>query len=339
MEGKLMKKRIGLFLMVFTALLVVVGCGASTNEPSPNETNQDGTEANTTDDGNKTIKIGALWPSAAIPPVQSKMEAAAEIAKELGVELINMDAQNDAQTQAEQAKNLITQKVDGVLIDLIDPQAIIPAVKELQEAGIPIITTTMPVSAEGEGYVTGHVGGDNYNGGLFAAELMDEALDGKGGKVVMVEGNPGVTVKARTDGFTDGIKEIGNIELLGAQSSPWDRQKAMDIMQDFLTKYPDIDGVFVHHDSMVPGVQQALTQAGKLDQVKIIGFGATIDGTKLIEEGVIYGSPIEDLWWESQEGVRLMVDFINEKDIPKEKLGEQRIIKKGDLDSYTSKNF
>jgi len=331
-------KRINFLLLSCLFSLLLIACsvddeaGTIDGAESPSE---DGTDAS------DKIVIGALWPSAGIPPVQSKMEATEEMAEELGVDLVNMDAEFDAQIRSDQAKNLLAQQVDGVLVDLIDPQAIIPALKELHEAGIPVVTTTMPVAEEGKEYETAYVGGDNYNGGVASAQLMYEALGEKDGKVAIIEGAPGVLVQDRTEGFQDGVEalEDAKIEILDIQSSPWDRQKAMDIMQDYLTKFPDLDGVWVQHDSMVPGVLQAIEQAGKKDDIVIVGFGATIEGVDLIEDETIYGSVVEDLWWQAQEGVRVLVNIINGKDVPRETIGENIIIKKEDLDEYDSKNY
>lgn len=334
-----MMKKLGLIVMMFLLLVGIVGCNTA-NQSTSQEANQN-TSSDTKEaaaGGNKTIKIGALWPSAGIPPVQSKMKATEEVAKELGVELVNMDAQFDAYTQSQQAKNLIAQKVDGVLVDLIDPQAIVPALKELHEAGIPVVVTTLPVATEGQEYVTSFIGGDNFNAGKLSAQLMQEALGENGGEVAIIEGAPGILVQERTAGFEETIKGT-KIKLLETQSSPWDRQKAMDIMQNYLTKYPNLNGVFVQHDSMVPGVVQALKQAGKEGQVKIIGFGATIEGVELMKDGSLYGSVQEDLYWESQEGARVIVDAIKGKEVPKEKLGEQQVITKEKLDNYTSRNY
>ena len=332
-------KKLGLVVMMFLLLVGIIGCNTA-NQTTSQEANQN-TSSDTkeaTAGGNKTIKIGALWPSAGIPPVQSKMQATEEIAKELGFELVNMDAQFDAYTQSQQAKNLIAQKVDAVLVDLIDPQAIVPAIKELHEAGIPVVTTTLPVAPDGEAYVTSHIGVDNLNSGKLSAQLMKDALGGNGGNVAIIEGAPSIMVQERTAGFKEGI-EGSNINLLEVQSSPWDRQKALDIMQNYLTKYPDLNGVFVQHDSMVPGVIQALKQAGKEGQVKIVGFGATIEGTELMKDGSLYGSVQEDLWWEAQEGARVIVDAVMGKEVPKEKLGEQQLITVDKLDNYQSKNY
>src|SRR5699024_10638704 len=143
--GKSMRK---FTLVCMFIIFVIIAFGCSVDEDvAPADAGADETTADQSNvaeqtAGDGTIRIGALWPSAEIPPVQSKMEATDEMAEELGVEIINMDAQFDAQTQSEQARNLLAQQVDGVLVDLIDPQAIVPAIKELHESGIPVITTS-----------------------------------------------------------------------------------------------------------------------------------------------------------------------------------------------------
>jgi len=333
--GKSMRK-LSVTFMLFIIFILAVGCSVD-DETAPADAGAEDATAEDADSSDDTIRIGALWPSAEIPPVQSKMEATEEMAEELGVELINMDAQFDAQTQSEQARNLLAQQVDGVLVDLIDPQAIVPALKELHEAGIPVITTSMPVAPEGEEYVTSFIGADNYENGFITAKHLSELLGEDGGKVALIEGAPSILVQENTEGFEAGI-EGTNIEIVDVQSSDWDRQEAMDIMQDYLTKYDDLDAIFVYHDNMVPGAYQAMKQVGREDDIIIMGYGATIEGMELIEDGTIAGSAVEDLWWQAQEGVKRMVEVIEGGDIPKEIIGEVKLITKDNLDEYESRN-
>ena len=330
------RKWFGMLAVLLSVLLIVSACGGSGQSQ---QASSGGASGPSSGDGKKTFRIGALWPTAAIAPVQSKIQATEDEGRKLGVEIITLDAQFDPQKQSQQALDLITQKVDGVLIDIIDPQAIVPSVKKLYEAGIPVIVTTLPIAEEGKDYLASFIGSDNVYSGRLAGELMKEALGEKGGNVVIIEGAASsIIVQERTAGFKEALQG-SNIKILDIQSSPWDRQKAMDIMQNFLTKYSDLQGVFVEHDSMVPGVVQALRQAGRLDEVKIVGFGATYDGVDLMKEGLMYGSVTEDLDWQSREGVRKMVEILEGKQVDKVILGENRIIKPEDLSWYKATNY
>ncbi|MED4599285.1 sugar ABC transporter substrate-binding protein [Paenibacillus validus] len=305
-----MKKITSVVASVLLVALLLTGCGTSNPANTANQANSSGNSQA----GNK--KIGALWSTTSIPPVQVIINKAEQDAKTAGAEIVNMDAQFDPFTQATQAKNLLSQRVGAVLVNVIDPEGIVPSLKQFHDAGIPVIIGTLPVSKQADPYITSFVGPDNIAAGKLAGELMAEALGSAGGNVVIIEGAPGITVQDRTAGFKEGLQGK-NINVLNIQTSQWDRAKALSIMQDFLSKYPDLNGVFVHNDDMAMGAIQAIKQAGKTDQVKVIGFGGTKEAVKALEQGDMYGTVTEDLVWTAQKEIEVALAAIEKKPVEK----------------------
>ena len=302
-----MKKRLTSFALLMLSLVTMVGCSAS---------NQGASGSGASDSSKGGYAIGALWSTTSIPPVQVILKTAEAEAGKVNTKIANMDAQMDPQTQATQARNLITQKVDAVFVNVIDPEGIVPSLKEFHEANIPVIIGTLPVSKQGDPYITSFVGPNNIEAGKIAGGLMVEALGGSGGKIAIIEGAPGITVQDRTAGFLQGLEGKG-VEVLDTQTSQWDRSRALSIMQDFLSKYPDLDGVFVHNDDMAMGAIQALKQAGKLSDVKVIGFGGTFEAVAAIEAGEMYGTVAEDLVWTAEKQVEVALAAIKGEQVDK----------------------
>lgn len=297
-----MKKRMTIVMVLL--ILMLSACGQAEPAQKAEGTNTGGS-ANAGNTSKGSYKIGALWSSLAVPPVKVIVDAGTKKAAELGGELVNMDAQFDPFNQATQAKNLISQKVDAVLVNVIDPEGIVPSLKAIHEAGIPVIIGTLPVSPQADPYITSFIGPDNVAAGKLAGELMVKALGGKGGDIAIIEGDPGLTVTDRTAGFKQGLAE--NIKVLDIQTSKWDRAKALSIMQDFLSKYPNLNGVFVHNDDMAMGAIQAIKQAGKQDQVKVIGFGGTKEAVGALKSGDMFGTVTEDLVWTAEKEIEVAI--------------------------------
>lgn len=326
-------KKIYLFMVTILAVVVMTACGGSSNPgsstPAPGSSTDSGGGS-----GDVEYTIGALWSSTAVPPVQVIKNRIEAVAEDTNSTIVNMDAQFDPQTQATQARNLLTQGVDAVFVNVIDPEGIVPSIRELYEAGIHVIVGTLPVSPSAQDYITSFVGPDNIKGGKEAGELMLEALGGAGGKVAIIEGDPGVTVTDRTEGFMLAL-EGTNVEVLEKQTSQWDRARALAIMQDYLTKYPDLNGVFVHNDDMALGAIQALRQEGKLDQVTVIGFGGTFEAVDAMKAGDMYGTVAEDLVWTAEMQMEVAIKSINGENVDKFVEVPVSKLRVEDLDSYT----
>ncbi|TGT36861.1 substrate-binding domain-containing protein, partial [Mesorhizobium sp. M8A.F.Ca.ET.167.01.1.1] len=108
---------------------------------------------------------------------------------------------------------------------------------------------------------------DNRAGAKLAGDALGKAL-GKGGKVVILEGNPEAdNAKQRKLGFDDSVKEY-KLKLLDSKTAHWETEEANTLMTNFLTQHPDIQGVMAANDSMALGVVKAIDAAGKSGKIK-----------------------------------------------------------------------
>ncbi|MBX5437140.1 MAG: sugar ABC transporter substrate-binding protein [Alicyclobacillaceae bacterium] len=280
------------------------------------------------------VRIGALWFAYTLQPVQAVLRGEQQEAKKLGVQVINLDGRGDVQTQAQQAANLLVQHVDAVILNPIDPVSIVPYVKKFHDAGIPVIVQSLNLPPSAQKYMTSFVGTDGVEAGRQCAQLMKKALGPQGGGVVVLEGAPGSSSSIqRFQGFKAALQG-SNIKILGAQTTDWDRSKAMAIMQDFLTKYPDIQGVFAEDDDVAMGALQAIRAAGKIRQIKVIGFDGSKEAVKAIRSGEMYGTVSQPLVEEGAIDVRLALDALNGKKVPKWYKVKMRTLTKHTLKGY-----
>jgi len=200
-------------------------------------------------------------------------------AKESDIELIAVDAQNDAAKQTNDVEDLIQKGVDVVVINPTDSDAVASAVSAANAANIPVITVDRVANS---GKVVSHIASDNIEGGKMAGEYIHELI-GEGASVAELEGIPGSSAaRERGKGFHK-VADKG-LKVTAKQAADFDRAKGLSVMENILQANSDIKAVFAHNDEMALGALEALKSAGKTD-VAVVGFDATDDAVKAVNEG------------------------------------------------------
>ncbi len=254
-------KRLLLLSLILVLTLSLMACGN-------NETSTEG-----------KYTIGFVVSTQTNPFFVTLKQGAEDKAKELGVELIVLDSQDDPSKELANMEDLITKNVDLIIVNPTDSDAIVNSIIAANEAGIPVITVDR---ASNGGEVLAHVASDNIEGGKMAGEYIIEQLKGKG-KVVELEGIAGTSAaRERGEGFNQTI-EKSDIEVVARQTADFDRVKGLEVMENILQSQPEIDAVFAHNDEMALGALEAI-KASKRD-ILVVGFDATDDAVASIEAG------------------------------------------------------
>jgi len=195
----------------------------------------------------------------------------------------------DADSQAQQIEQVISEKPDVLVVLPQDGEALTPVAQKAENAGIPVVNIdrlfTQPDAA------TATILGDNYQIGVLAAEYIGEELNCKG-NVVEIQGLPGISVtEERTEGFNDTMKKVcpdGGIEVVAQQPGDFNPDKGLTVMENILQSEDQIDAVYTHDDDMAQGVVQAIRNAGRDDEMFLTGVGGSQDAMAQIEEGGLY---------------------------------------------------
>ncbi len=238
------------------------------------------------------IVIGHSQPNLGWPYIAAVTNALEASAKGMdGVEVVTLSADGDIAKQSSDIATLVNRKVNVLLVTSLDGNAVIPALKKAQEAGIPILAVSNEPAEAGQALLAGYSGPDDYVQGVIAAELLQDALKGEGG-VAVIEGSPGQsTTLLRTQGLKDGLAKLNSkITIIGSQTADWNPVKAKDVAQAFLTAYGDnLKGVFAQDDNTGAAAAEVFKAAGRSD-IKVVGTGGTINGLKAIRDGLMYGT-------------------------------------------------
>lgn len=203
-------------------------------------------------------------------------------AEELGLTMIVLDAHDSPERQSAQVEDLIARRVDVLIINPVDSDAIVPAVREANRAGIPVITVTRPSNG---GDVEQHLDIDNAMAGQMIAEALAEALDGEG-RVAILEGIPGApSARDRQAGFIEEIENYAGIRVVSSLTANYSREQASSVMEDILTANPVLDAVYAHNDQMALGAVRTIIAAGRIDEIKVFGVDAIDDALDAIRAG------------------------------------------------------
>lgn len=215
-----------------------------------------------------------------------------EEADKLGYELLIISAEFDPARQANQIDDFIVRQIDALVVCPCDSRSVGASIAQANAAGIPVFTADI-ASRSPLGKVVTHIASDNKQGGRQAASLLAEALGGTG--QVAILSHPAVaSVMDRVAGFKEGITKHPEIEIVAELSAEGKRDKAVRVMEDLLQSHPDLNGVFGINDDSALGALAAVEAAGKLEQVKIVGYDATPEARQRIQAGSIYGDVIQN---------------------------------------------
>lgn len=265
-----MKKLMALMMTLALTVGLMAGCSSAPKASEP-AAETPAAEAK---------KVGLVLSTLNNPFFVTLKEGAEAKAKELGIELIVLDSQNDPAKDMANVEDLITKGVNLILLNPTDSDAVVNAVKAANDAKIPVIT--LDRAANG-GEVVSHVASDNIAGGKMAADFINEKLAGKG-NVIELQGIAGTSAaRDRGQGFNDELATFSGLKVVAAQPADFDRTKGLTVMENLLQAQPDVQAVFAHNDEMALGALQAIEASGK--SILVVGFDAIDDAVAAVKDG------------------------------------------------------
>ena len=228
------------------------------------------------------IKLGLAVSTLNNPFFVDLKDGAEAMAEEMGIEILTVDAQDDAASQLSSVEDLLIKQIDILIVNPVDGNAVVSAITAANDAGVPVITVDR--AAEG-GDVASHIASDNAAGGEMAGDFIAKQL-GKKAKVVELQGIPGTSAaRDRGKGFNMSMDKYPDMEVIARQPAAFDRAEGMTVMENILQGNPEIDAVFAHNDNMALGAMEAIAAAGRSDEIMIVGFDAIDDAREAVKEG------------------------------------------------------
>ena len=297
-------KKILALMAAGTMLMTMGGCNAITIDGEENV--REGSSGNV---------IGFSVSTLNNPFFVTLTEGARKAATENNVELVVVDAGDDAAKQTSDIEDLVSRNVGVLIVNPVDSDAVAPAVKSAMSQGIKVIAVDRGVNGVD---VDCQIASDNVAGARMATEYLME-LVGEGAKVAELQGVPGASATIdRGEGFHQVADK--SLQVAASQTADFNRAEGMTVMENILQSDGAIKGVFAHNDEMALGAVEAVAASGK--DIKIVGFDATDDAQKAVKDGKMAATVAQkpDKMGETaiETAVKIMAGETVDKSIPVE---------------------
>ena len=258
----------------------------------------------------KDITIGVSFGQNVHPFFVAMQKGIEDACKDYGVENYNiLAADSSLEMQNTQIENLVTMGSDVILLNPYDSEGVINAVKAASDQGVGIIT--MDIDCEGS---TAYLASDNYVIGQMLAEYVIDQLGGEG-KVAIIDGITVSSLKDRTDGFMDTIKD-SNIEIVAEQQTAHARDTALSSAENIIQANPDIDAFVGVNENSGMAILSAVTSAN-LSDVLITTVDATSENLAAIRDGKVAVGVSQNPYQMGYQAVEQAIKWNNGEEIEK----------------------
>lgn len=260
----------------------------------------------------------AVIPKAQVHVFWQTLRAGAEAAgRDAGVSVVWSAPQleSDFSGQAAIVEDFVNRRVGAIVLAPSHQKSLVPAAERAASAGIPLVVMDSRLDWDG---MVSYVATDNTQGGVLAAREMGRILGGKGKvAVVGIAAGAGSGIERET-GFQDAIRrEFPGIRVVGLQYTDSDRTKALTVAEDFLTRYPDLSGLFGSNESSAVGAFRAVENRGLKGKVRVVGFDSSSDLLQGLRDGVVDALIVQNPYRIGYDGVRAAVAAVRKQPVDK----------------------
>lgn len=254
-------------------------------------------------------------------------KAITETLKQRGIQVIERNANEDANKQLEQVKDAIAQKVDGIIIIPQDGESAVTIAGVANKAGIPIgIFNRPPSNKDSKALV---VVANNEAIAEKTVEFMAQQAKKLGRKVtplIMVGDLGDPNAVGRRKGFFNVIEKYPELFNKPIEvPTKWDAATALANLQSAMQANPNVDFIFTSSDFLYPQIKAVLEPSGKWkpigDPNHVILGGLDGDSTagRLMDEGYVDATGVQDLYFEAQALLDAMLEAIEKGEKTPEK--------------------
>ncbi|MBE6006686.1 MAG: sugar ABC transporter substrate-binding protein [Sarcina sp.] len=306
--GTVMKKKLMAILMagVLSAGLLA-GCGGSSSSGSAAApAASTGEAAAPAADG--AIKIALIQQHQTNAFQIGVSEAAEAKAKELGVELTILSADQDAAKQISQIEQCTSEGYQAILFEPVDPDGLGDAAQAAADKGVVVINVISPCTDWESHGISALSCGDNVTAGETEMQHVVDLLGGKGNIAILTGPSGDAGGLQRMEGYENILKNYPDVkQVVEPADCQWDTAAAQGTVESWLSAY-DLNAIVCENDGMAVGAGNA---AGANSGIIITGVDGTPDGFEAIKDGRITGTVSQDGGAMAANGIEAAVKLIN----------------------------
>jgi inositol transport system substrate-binding protein len=198
------------------------------------------------------------------------------------------DAQGDVGRQLSQIQNFVAAGAAAIIVNAADTSATPSITKVAREAGVPLVYVNRRPAEETlpEGVV--FVGSEELQAGTLEMEELARLMDHRGNVAVMIGELASNGAQLRTAAVERVVAQYPGMKIVEKQIGNFQRERGLDLMNNWLTAGTHIDAVAANNDEMAIGAIMAIRQASiPAGQILVGGVDATPDALAEVAKGAL----------------------------------------------------
>jgi ribose transport system substrate-binding protein len=240
-------------------------------------------------------------------------------------------------TAAEQKRiidDLLAKGIDGMAISPVDPDNQTQLINDVSKQ---VMVFTQDSDAPKSDRAC-YVGTDNVAAGRQAGGVIKEAMP-QGGKIMLFVGKLDArNAQERLQGIKEAIAGT-SVQIIDVRTDDTDRVRAKSNVADTLVRYPEVAGLVGLWSYNGPAILNAVRDAGKAGQVKIVAFDEEDETLAGVRDGAIYATIVQQPFEFGYRAMKIMAQALagDRSGIPpnKQVFVETKIIKKDNVEGFT----
>lgn len=295
------------------------GCGAGDPTAGAGSTNAS---------GQKHLTIGVSVYDMSSFVTEGK-EGIDTYAAENNIDILWNSAGLDVNTQASQIDQYVSAAVDAIVVIPVQADSLQPQIAAAKAAKIPFFDVNASLNSPD---LTGSVQPDDVAAGEQEAQMMMDAIGGKGNVIILQGPLGGSGELNRGKGIDNVLAKYPDVKVLAKDTANWKRDEAVNKVKNWISAFgDDISGVIAQNDDMGLGALQAFKEAGKTG-VPIVGIDGIADGLTAVKNGDFIGTSLQNGTVELSAGVAYAAAVVRGDEVKKNPIYLMPAITKDNVD-------
>lgn len=245
--------------------------------------------------------------------------------------LVRMPPNATTEEQKRYLEDLVSTGVSGIAVSPIDPDNMTSLLDDVAEhCNLITHDSDAPKSKR-----LCYIGVENYEAGRLCGQLLEEALPDGGAIVIIVGTLDQDNARHRRQGVIDqllgrepdasrfdaidAVLENDKWEIRATSTDGMKAPKCKEVIQAWLARWSDLKGMVGLFAYEPPVILDAVREAGRLEQIKIVGFDEDAGTLQGIKDGAIHGTVVQNPYEYGRRSVELLARLARETDPEKQK--------------------
>lgn len=236
------------------------------------------------------IRVGYCTPTLDAPFYVALEDAVRKGVEHFGMQYYSTNGQSDIAKQVVAVEDLLSKDIDVLILNPIDPKALVPAVQSAVNRGVKVFIVDSFIE-DNAPFISAVIADNQKNGELLGEWLVNKRPDAK--SIAIISGNQGNPVgREKRLGFIRGIADTQlhtrnkvDFEVVSQGWGNWTNNGGLKAAEDILIAHPNIEVLFAENDAMAMGALRAIQEMGLEEQITLLGFDGQKEAYELLRQG------------------------------------------------------